>query len=95
MQVLHEKIDEHHIFYIEINNERLAKMFFHMSNDDRMVIEHTEVSEQLKGKGIGKELVDHAVEYARKNNFKIIPLCPFTKSVFERFSGYEDVWVKE
>jgi hypothetical protein len=95
MQILHEKIDEHHIFYIEINNERLAKMFFHMSNDDRMVIEHTEVSEQLKGKGIGKELVDHAVEYARKNNFKIIPLCPFTKSVFERFSGYEDVWVKE
>jgi len=95
MEIQHEKIDEHHIFYVEVNNERLAKMFFHMSGQNKMVIEHTEVSEKLKGKGVGKELVDHAAAYARSNNYKIIPLCPFTKSVFEKFTGYEDVWLKE
>jgi len=40
-----------------------------------MIIEHTEVSEKLANKGVGKELVA-AVNYAREQNFKIRPLYP-------------------
>lgn len=91
MEILKEIKEEQGSFYIPEGNERVGEIFFSMKNDDRMVIEHTEVSEKLSGRGIGKQLVDHAVEYAREKNLKIVPLCPFAKSVFERFPGYEDV----
>ncbi len=78
-------------FFIEERNERLATMFYRWRGDDRIIIEHTEVSDKLKGKGIGKQLIDHAVAFARERHVRIIPLCPFAKSVFEKIKGYEDV----
>lgn len=79
------------LFFIEENNQKVGKLYFRLQGKDRMVIEHTEVSPAMEGKGLGKQLVDKAVEYARQHQFKIIPLCKFAKSVFQRFKGYEDV----
>ena len=59
-----------------------------------MIIEHTEVDDSLAGKGVGKQLVSTAVDFARTNNIKIIPLCPFAKSVFDRVKEWQDVLVK-
>ncbi|MGB3116817.1 MAG: GNAT family N-acetyltransferase, partial [Ferruginibacter sp.] len=49
------------------------------------------VEEVYGGKGYGKKLVMQSVEYARKNNLKIIPLCPFAKKVFDRTESIRDV----
>lgn len=38
-------------------------------------ITHTEVREKYSGKGFGKKLIMAVVEYAKKHNFKIRPLC--------------------
>lgn len=78
-------------FYVEENNQRLAEMTFSRAGDSILIIDHTEVSDVLRGKNVGKQLVAAAVEYARKNNIKILPLCPFAKSVFERVQEYGDV----
>ncbi len=78
-------------FYIEENGERLAEMTFSKAGDSRMIIDHTQVSDKLRGMGAGKQLVNAAVEFARKNEIKIIPLCPFAKSVFNRVPDYADV----
>jgi len=56
-----------------------------------MIISHTDVSDVLRGKNAGKQLVAAGVDYARKNNIKIIPLCPFARSVFDRVKEYADV----
>jgi uncharacterized protein len=66
-------------------------MTFSKAGKDRIIIEHTEVSDILRGKNIGKQLVTGAVAYARKNNLKIVPLCPFAKSVFEKVKEFQDV----
>jgi predicted GNAT family acetyltransferase len=78
-------------FYVEENNQRLAEMTFSRAGDSILIIDHTDVSDALRGKNVGKQLVAAAVEYARKNNIKILPLCPFAKSVFERVKEYSDV----
>jgi predicted GNAT family acetyltransferase len=65
-----------------------------MSSPDKMIIEHTEVSEELKGQNIGFQLVKTAVEFARANGIKIIPLCPFANSVFKRKPEFADVLTK-
>lgn len=66
-------------------------MTFSMAGDDKFIIDHTEVNEAFNGKGFGRKLVAHAVEYARGNNLKIIPLCPYAKGVFQRTPEYADV----
>jgi predicted GNAT family acetyltransferase len=46
-----------------------------------LIIDSTEVDDALRGKNAGKQLVEAAVKHARAHNYKIIPLCPFAKSV--------------
>ena len=66
-------------------------MEFSKAGTDRIIISHTEVSDVLKGKNAGKQLVAAAVDYARKNKIKIVPLCPFARSVFDKVKEYSDV----
>jgi len=68
-----------------------GKMTYTWAGDSKFIIDHTEVSPDFNGKGVGKKLLMAAVEYARTNNLKIIPLCPFAKSVFDKVEEINDV----
>lgn len=57
----------------------------------KLIIDHTEVSADFTGQGVGKKLVMAAVDYARENKIKILPLCPFAKSVFDKTPEIQDV----
>lgn len=81
-------------FYVQENGKELAEMVYNMPSPDKMIIEHTEVSDELRGQNVGKQLVMNAVEYARANNIKIIPLCTYAKSVFDRKPDIQDVLFK-
>lgn len=94
MLIQNKKVGTKAMFYVEQDGEILAEMVYSMAAADKMIIEHTEVSEKLKGQNVGKQLVHHAVEFARANHIKIIPLCPFTNSVFKRTPEYSDVLFK-
>jgi predicted GNAT family acetyltransferase len=78
-------------FYVEENGKRVAEMVYVWSGEKTFIVEHTEVDPSLEGKGVGGQLVHHAVEFAREKELKLIPLCPFTKSVIDRKPEYQDV----
>lgn len=78
-------------FYIEKDGLRAAEMIFSKAGAGLIIIEHTEVSDLLRGTGAGKQLVSKAVEYARAHGWKVIPLCPFANKVFERTPEFGDV----
>jgi hypothetical protein len=79
-------------FFVEEDEIQLAEMTYSLSGKDVMIIDHTEVDESLKGKNVGTQLLMNAVEYARENNLKILPFCPFAKAVFEkRHEEFKDV----
>jgi predicted GNAT family acetyltransferase len=90
MNIQLEQTDSSGTFFIEQEGKRLAFMNFSRS-PGRIIISHTDVSDVLRGKNAGKQLVAAAVAYARSNNVKIIPLCPFARSVFDRVKEYADV----
>lgn len=69
-------------------------MTYIMLDDDTMVIEHTIVDEQFNGQGIGRKLVDAGVQFAREEDYKIIPQCPYANAVFKKTPEYADVWLK-
>ncbi|HET6722823.1 MAG TPA: GNAT family N-acetyltransferase [Chitinophagaceae bacterium] len=97
MIIKNKKVGTKGMFYVsneEDDEVILAEMVYTMPSRDKMIIEHTEVSEELKGQNVGYQLVKTAVEYARTHNIKIIPLCPFANSVFRKKPEFADVLVK-
>ena len=94
MLVQHKKTDNKGMFYVETEGNILAEMTYSIPFPQRMVIEHTEVSPELKGQNVGYTLVLTAVEYARTHGMTIIPLCSFTSSVFKKKPEFMDVLEK-
>jgi predicted GNAT family acetyltransferase len=91
MHIQHKTTDKHGTFYIEQDGDTVAEIVYSQQENGPMVIEHTEVDEQLRGKNIGNELVERAVEYAREKDYKITPVCVFAKAVFDKNEEYKDV----
>lgn len=91
MDIQHSDDGKKGKFYIEQDGEQLAEMTYVWAGDNKFIIDHTEVSDRLAGKGIGKQLLQKAVEFARANHVKIMPLCPFAKAVFDKVEAYNDV----
>ena len=78
-------------FFIEIEGKQEAEMTFVFAGEDKIIIDHSGVNPGNEGKGLGKQMVAQAVTYARENNIKIIPLCPFAKKVFDKTPEFRDV----
>lgn len=90
MEIKHEDNGKKGKFYIDIEGKQEAEMTYTYAGNDKMIIDHTEVSEKLKGQGIGYKLVDAAVDFMRTNHIKAIPLCPFANAVFKKKTEYSD-----
>jgi predicted GNAT family acetyltransferase len=91
MEINHQESGSKGMFYVGEKKEHLAEMTYSKAGDTLIIIDHTEVSDKLQGKGAGKQLVAAAVAFARSKNIKILPLCTFAKSVFEKVKDYQDV----
>lgn len=70
---------------------RAGTMTYSRLNDQVVIIDHTETEPGFEGRGVGKRLVTHGVEWAREHDQKLMPLCPFAKSVFDRTPDWQDV----
>lgn len=91
MEIKHRENETKGAFYIEVNGMEVALMTYSNAGPTKLIIDHTEVSDTLKGQGIGKKLVEASVAYARKHGKKILPLCPFANAVFKKTPEYDDV----
>lgn len=78
-------------FFIEENGEWLAEMTYVRAGESKIIIDHTEVDDSLKGNGVGKDLVAEGVKFARENNLKIVATCTFAKAELEKHPEYADV----
>ncbi|MDN6625944.1 MAG: GNAT family N-acetyltransferase [Pisciglobus halotolerans] len=83
------------VFYIGENPEEpLAEMTIVLNGPKQLIIDHTMVNDELRGKGIGDQLLAEVVKYARETNRSIIPLCPFAKARMEKNKeDYTDVLI--
>ena len=91
MEIIHEKTDSKGIFIAKEEGRKAGEMTYSQAGTDKIIIDHTEVNPEFKGKGVGKDLVYAAVAYAREHNIKIMPLCPFAKATFDKNEEIQDV----
>lgn len=91
MKIQHQSGETKGTFFFKKDGEVKAELTYSKAGDTKIIIDHTEVSEELQGEDVGKNLVEHAVNYARENHLKIIPLCPFAKRIMEKDESLQDV----
>jgi len=91
MEIQIERSESKGAAFVEKDGKRIAEMTYSVAGANLIIIDHTEVDESLKGTGAGKNLLMALVEKARKEDIKILPLCPFAKSVFDKDESIQDV----
>jgi uncharacterized protein len=90
MIILHKEENNKGLFYLEENGKQVAEMTYKIEKD-KLVIDHTEVDESLRGKNVGFQLVESGVEYAREKHLKVLPICKFAKKVIERTKEFQNI----
>ena len=91
MNIQHTEKDTKGAFFVLEEGIKVAEMTYTKNSTYRIIIDHTEVIESQKGRGLGKALILFSVEYARKKHLKILPLCPFARRVFQINKELHDV----
>ncbi|CTQ33173.1 GNAT family N-acetyltransferase [Jannaschia rubra] len=68
-----------------------AEMTWSRAGAATIIIDHTAVPGALRGRGVGQALVRRAVEDARAEGRRIVPLCPFARAQIARHPQWQDV----
>ena len=72
--------------FILQEDDGVAELRYRLEGD-RLVLEHTEVPEELGGRGIGSALVKAAVERARADGLELLVECQFASAWLRRHAG--------
>ncbi len=91
MEIQNEEMESKGSYFIKEGSEKVAEMTYSIAGTDRIIIDHTEVSDAYRGSGVGEKMVKKAVDDARSKGISIVPLCPFARSVFNKNEELRDV----
>jgi len=58
---------------------------------DRIVFNHIEVPPPVESKGLAAKLARTALDFARANHFRVVPLCPYVAAFIRRHAEYQDL----
>jgi uncharacterized protein len=70
--------------------DELAVLEYHASSNV-IILNHTEVPQQLEGRGVGSVLIKHVLDEARANQYSVVPMCPFVAVYIRRHQEYRDL----
>lgn len=73
------------------DHKRARTMTYSRAGENHIIINHTEINPDFKGKSVGKQLLYKIVEMAREKNIKITPVCPFANAMFKKLTDIQDV----
>lgn len=69
----------------------LALVEYQLLDNQLMNIYHTEVPDPIGGQGVGSAIVKEALEYARRNKYRVLPTCPFAQAYLLKHPEYQDL----
>lgn len=87
MKVVHESASRR---FVTVVDGQQGELEYRLSGST-MTIVHTGVPVALRGRGIGGELVRSALETARANGWKVVPVCSFAARFLRGHPGYGDL----
>jgi predicted GNAT family acetyltransferase len=75
--------------YELIANGRIAGIADYRAQGDRIVFPHTEISPDLRGRGLGAVLVREALDDLRGSDKTVVPACWFVAEFIEQNPEYQ------
>jgi uncharacterized protein len=79
-----EELNGVHEFVLRIDGERRGFLEFTRPDVGVMRIEYVEVDPSLRGTGLGLQLVEKAVAFAKEAELKVVPICSYARAVISR-----------
>ena len=79
-----EELNGVHEFVLRLDGERFGFLEYTRPDVGVMRIEYVEVSPELRGKGLGRQLVEKAVTFATEAKLKVVPICSYARAVIQR-----------
>ena len=68
-----------------------AELTFSRASANLVIADHTFVPDSMRGMGVAKALAERLIADARERHFKIVPLCPYVKSQFDKHPEWADL----
>ena len=87
----HKETDRNGLFETWLDGVQVGEMTYQRPTLQRMIIDHTRVYEGFEGRGIARQMVLAAVNFARANNRHIIPACSYAQAFLTRTDEYKDI----
>lgn len=79
-----EELNGVHEFVLRIDGEKFGFLEFTRPEVGVMRIEYVEVSPNLRGTGLGRQLVEKAVAFANEAKLRVLPICSYARAVIQR-----------
>ena len=93
IEIRHTKKEQQGIFEAWMDETLVGEMTYQHSTPEQMIIDHTRVYEGFEGRGIARQMVLAAVDFARLNSRFIIPVCSYARALLTRTDEYKDILV--
>ncbi|EAT35754.1 AAEL012108-PA [Aedes aegypti] len=74
-------------FAVHLHDSKAFVSYTYDQRKNRISIDHTEVPSVFQGKGVGKKLVEAALQHAIKENMKITFVCEFAQKYYNDNKG--------
>ncbi len=88
MDIKHDK--ETNKFYVKLDSGE-ANLTYSYRQEDILDYKSTYVPNEHRGQGIAGEITDKALQYAKENNLKVVPSCPFVEDYINHHEEYSDI----
>jgi predicted GNAT family acetyltransferase len=75
----------------ELHAGGLQSLLTYRRFPDRIVFDHTEVPKSLERQGLAAKLARVALDFARANHLRVVPLCPYISSFIRKHTQYQDL----
>ena len=79
-----EELNGNHEFVLRVDGQRLGFLEYTRPDVGVMRIEYVEVSPELRGTGLGRQLVETAVAFATESKLRVVPICSYARAVIQR-----------
>ena len=93
MNIVVEHDKEHHKFISDLEGKVSHLQYKVLPDGKTLGYVSTFVPVELRGRKIAQQIVKVALDYAKENNYKVIPLCSFVQDYVDHHPEYNDIIV--
>jgi predicted GNAT family acetyltransferase len=85
-----ERNEEKGNFHV-VHEGKVSVLDYEQVDEKTLDFKSTYVPEDQRDKGIGGQIVRHALEYAEERGYRVVPSCPFVKSYIEEHPRFQQI----